>query len=671
MTDATYDIGYSSGRVRRGFFQSLLSINAATPWAAPPAVIDGATMLQVTGAPGAGARAEFNTFGGNSVLVGRQANGTPAAPTATKNGDVFITLGGRGYGATGYSAGNRATLLLTATENWTDAAQGANLILQTTTNGSITPTNRWQVTHDGNLDPMLDATYDLGAAGARARNGYFSGALNAATVNLTGTATVAGLAVSGSLSIGVTHKLQIFEAVDHTYTRINMDTVNPSMWTWDAVNHALSWQGNGAAAPQFSITDTGGNFAGTLNVLGNVLNCGPTSRLHLATDAGATYGQVALDWQNLCAWRVTWATADLNWLVNGTPVFNISGAGNAHVYGTLRVDGATTFVGAITVPSLTATGSVTAASHVVPAVAGSPALPGMSMFNGPGYSRITMDTSATPAFWTWDSVNRNLQFTAINATGPNLTLGQHGDLINGEGNFTALRTSAGFWGEVMLDDKNGYGWRCDWNVGGRLSWLAAGSPKMTLDATGFAYFWSDVNCGQTRRVQLGDQANGIGYLYLDTVDHDRFESNWTSHSMQWIVNNVPLWQCLPNGNVNNTGTLQCAGNLFIGNGVKMALASDNATYSQVILDATNNVSLYYNISNGKLVLMKGATPLWSVDGLGNMVCKGTFTPNGSPGLFDVGEITGVSQEAIAEAQAEGEALRLARSEPIPFAESPA
>src|SRR5581483_3223437 len=53
------------------------------------------------------------------------------------------------YGATGYSASARASILGAAAQNWTDSAQGSYLAFGTTPNGSTTLAERMRIDQSG------------------------------------------------------------------------------------------------------------------------------------------------------------------------------------------------------------------------------------------------------------------------------------------------------------------------------------------------------------------------------------------------------------------------------------------------------------------------------------------------------------------------------------------
>jgi hypothetical protein len=78
-------------------------------------------------------------YGGRTMgLRGFGANGTPASPTASNSGDWLCYMGGHGYGTTGWSSGARALVGFKASEAWSDAAQGAYVIVEATPAGSTT-----------------------------------------------------------------------------------------------------------------------------------------------------------------------------------------------------------------------------------------------------------------------------------------------------------------------------------------------------------------------------------------------------------------------------------------------------------------------------------------------------------------------------------------------------
>ena len=161
------DIGSSSARVRTIFAQTISTLGG---------IFTGDTSVLATGVQVASVG-----FGPFVDLV--RYNGTAAAPTAVKQWDMLGALTGKGRGATGWTAATVA-LYMEAAEDWTDAAQGAHLNIQTTPKGTNAITNIWQFATTGNILPFVDKAFDIGASGQRVNNiwanaGVFSGPVSA------------------------------------------------------------------------------------------------------------------------------------------------------------------------------------------------------------------------------------------------------------------------------------------------------------------------------------------------------------------------------------------------------------------------------------------------------------------------------------------------------------
>jgi hypothetical protein len=168
-----YDLGTTALTIRSGYFGGLLSVNLGpTP---APAPIDASVGLQVTGTAGLGPRLELNGFAAGPQLNGRSASGTAAVPTASKIGDSLLVIGARGYGATTWSTSNRASVSFSASENWTDTAQGTQIDFNTTMVGEAASAARWTMQPTGHFLPVAARAYDLGATANPVRSGYFAG----------------------------------------------------------------------------------------------------------------------------------------------------------------------------------------------------------------------------------------------------------------------------------------------------------------------------------------------------------------------------------------------------------------------------------------------------------------------------------------------------------------
>jgi hypothetical protein len=93
-------------------------------------------------------------YGNTPNFIGRRANNTLASPTSISADAALATFGGRGYTTTsgaGFSSANRAQFNIVASENYTDTAQGAHILIGTTPIGSTTRANRLIIDGNGNL----------------------------------------------------------------------------------------------------------------------------------------------------------------------------------------------------------------------------------------------------------------------------------------------------------------------------------------------------------------------------------------------------------------------------------------------------------------------------------------------------------------------------------------
>lgn len=115
-------------------------------------VFTGVTTVNTTGAGGptpvantglnfigssTGNRLTMDAIASNGGLIFRRTNTSAASPSAVQSGDNLGAIQAFGYAATGYSAGSRVAVLLTATETWTDSAQGTQVTIGVTPTGAI------------------------------------------------------------------------------------------------------------------------------------------------------------------------------------------------------------------------------------------------------------------------------------------------------------------------------------------------------------------------------------------------------------------------------------------------------------------------------------------------------------------------------------------------------
>jgi hypothetical protein len=99
------------------------------------------TVAYIQGADGTSTTLGMDAFGitSTSILLFRQANGTAASPTQTLLGSALGYIGFRGYNNGGaFDTINNALIYTTATESHTATAQGADIAIYTTPNGTAT-----------------------------------------------------------------------------------------------------------------------------------------------------------------------------------------------------------------------------------------------------------------------------------------------------------------------------------------------------------------------------------------------------------------------------------------------------------------------------------------------------------------------------------------------------
>lgn len=90
-------------------------------------------------------------YGGAPGFRTRRANVTAAAASALLSGDVISTWDAYGYGDNAFSGGARAQIRFVATQNWTNTAHGAKIVIATTANGSVTLSDRLTIDQDGSV----------------------------------------------------------------------------------------------------------------------------------------------------------------------------------------------------------------------------------------------------------------------------------------------------------------------------------------------------------------------------------------------------------------------------------------------------------------------------------------------------------------------------------------
>ncbi len=100
--------------------------------------------------PPSGAAILLTQYGAGPRILTRRAQGSVDAPEAVLEDQVLGSFGGGGYTGSGFT-GAMASMLVSATEDWTPTEQGSRLSFMTTSNGSISPAPRMTIEASGNV----------------------------------------------------------------------------------------------------------------------------------------------------------------------------------------------------------------------------------------------------------------------------------------------------------------------------------------------------------------------------------------------------------------------------------------------------------------------------------------------------------------------------------------
>ena len=191
---STPSINFMTGSVSRFLVTGFGNIGIGTT--APSAILDVSNAL----IPAAGAASFFATsYGANSLgtaMIGRKARGTGAAPSATLAGDLLTFWGGNGYGTNGFGNGNTG-IIIQATENFTDTAQGTQMVVSTTPNGANLPLARMSVKSNGGIG-MGTQSPSAGLEVSNADNTLGAGTIFATTYANGGTSLFVGRRARGT-----------------------------------------------------------------------------------------------------------------------------------------------------------------------------------------------------------------------------------------------------------------------------------------------------------------------------------------------------------------------------------------------------------------------------------------------------------------------------------------
>jgi hypothetical protein len=281
-----------------------LTISANT--ALPSAGAQTNTNLWIVGADTASNNLLFDTFGNNSGITQRRANGTSALPTAVLSADLMGAIGVRGYGATGYTATSKAQMLMYASENWSDTAQGTYIAFTTTANTTTTTAEKMRIDNAGNvgIGGSAGSTFKLDVIGnsssaavqLRAINNDTSGTSASSLVAQNGSGTTVLLQTYGTDAIlNVSSNNPLAFRTNNT-ERMRIDTSGVVTISGDlAVNGATSADitTTTTTASLFNATATTVNIgsAATTISIGDTLHSGTTTVQHdLYVHGSITFG---------------------------------------------------------------------------------------------------------------------------------------------------------------------------------------------------------------------------------------------------------------------------------------------------------------------------------------------------------------------------------------------
>ncbi len=129
----------------------------------------------------------------NSAIIGRQADGTSAAPIPTTNGRTLLFLGGRGYADGAFAATSRGGIGIEASQDWTATGNGTRITFETTGNGTTSRSERMRIDHTGRVGiGTATPVVTLDVEGDTNANGYRIG----------GTSVLRFISASNNLIVG-------------------------------------------------------------------------------------------------------------------------------------------------------------------------------------------------------------------------------------------------------------------------------------------------------------------------------------------------------------------------------------------------------------------------------------------------------------------------------------
>lgn len=93
---------------------------------------------------------ESHGTGTAPFFAGRMSRGTLASPTATQNNDTLMELVGIGYGTSAYGPAS-SYIAITASENWTNSANGSYMSFATVSQGTVVQSERMRILTNGGV----------------------------------------------------------------------------------------------------------------------------------------------------------------------------------------------------------------------------------------------------------------------------------------------------------------------------------------------------------------------------------------------------------------------------------------------------------------------------------------------------------------------------------------
>ena len=172
-------------------------------------------VVHLSGLSGSSSFYGTDAFGTTALagFAGRKARGTSSAPSAAQANDTLSIFTGKGYGATGYAAGDATGMFVQADQNFTDSAQGTRINFQTVPTGSTAVRQVFQLSANGSAIIPATTTTTSTTSGALIVAGgvgiggsvYTTGFANigtsvtvGSTLTVTGVSTLNGNVVAAS-----------------------------------------------------------------------------------------------------------------------------------------------------------------------------------------------------------------------------------------------------------------------------------------------------------------------------------------------------------------------------------------------------------------------------------------------------------------------------------------